>query len=231
MIHIHPDRATNLRLIERNRSANDVWNRLSRDRNQKIKIEYVTKNLNDDNINNIEIKDRAIDKYFSIELKQKDGTKRNLMDIGFGYSQLLPVLISCLGVLNGRDRTSKNGEKIHGYTPSLIIIEEPEVHTHPRLASVIAEFFKKFSSDFDKCLFLIETHSEHLILKTQGLIKESPEYSKDNQILFIEKTIDDKNNSNSTIQSISFDEKGYMSDDFPDDFFDISYKLYSQLTS
>ena len=97
--------------------------------------------------------------------------------------------------------------------------------------SLVAEFFKKFSSDFDKCLFLIETHSEHLILKTQGLIKESPDYSKDNQILFIEKTFDDENNSNSTIQKISFDEKGYMSDDFPDDFFDISYKLYSQLTS
>ena len=78
-------------------------------------------------------------------------------------------------------------------------------------------------------MFLIETHSEHLILKTQGLIKESPDYSKHNQILFLEKTYDEKNQSNSTIQKIDFNEDGHMSKPFPDDFFDISYNLYERI--
>lgn len=231
IIHIHPDRASNQRLIERNRNSIDVWNRLNRDKNKDKKVDYILENLHDNNIQNIKIKPSPIDKYFSVEIKQQDGEHRNLMDIGFGYSQVLPVLFSCLDIMNNRKHLRKNMEGKYNYRDSIIIIEEPEVHTHPRLAALLAEFFKNFSRDFDGCRLLIESHSEHLLLKTQLLIKESPDYAKDNQILFLEKTLDKNNHSNSTIQKINFEKDGYLSDDFPDDFFDISYKLYSGLTS
>ena len=80
----------------------------------------------------------------------------SLVDVGFSTSQVLPVLIQGLLAREG----------------SLTIVEQPEMHLHPEAQAALADFFIE-------CLikrnarFLIETHSEHFLLRLQRRIAET----------------------------------------------------------
>ena len=84
-----------------------------------------------------------------------------LPDIGFGISQVLPVLVQC------------------DYAPegSIILIDQPEVHLHPyaqsALADVMIDVIKKRNIQL-----VIETHSEHFLRRLQRRIAED-ELSQD----------------------------------------------------
>lgn len=69
-------------------------------------------------------------------------------DIGIGISQVLPVVVSALAG-----------------TGLLVAIEQPELHIHPRLQTEIGELILRASLDDPENMFLIETHSEHLLLR------------------------------------------------------------------
>ncbi|MBD0258378.1 MAG: AAA family ATPase, partial [Cytophagales bacterium] len=55
------------------------------------------------------------------------------------------------------------GRKDH-YNPTLLLIEEPESHLHPKLQADLADFFAAASSRYN-LQFAIETHSEYFIHK------------------------------------------------------------------
>lgn len=77
-------------------------------------------------------------------------------DVGVGVSQLLPVVVA---LLSSADRP--------------IVLEQPELHVHPRLQAEIADVLIEASrSPNDKQLF-VETHSEHLILRLLRRIRET----------------------------------------------------------
>jgi len=78
----------------------------------------------------------------------------NLIDIGFGASQVLPIIIQSL--------LAKPG--------SFVIIEQPELHLHPRAQSVIGDMFVMMARRGVN--FLLETHSEHLLLRFRRWITE-----------------------------------------------------------
>lgn len=73
------------------------------------------------------------------------GIEVSLPDVGFGVSQILPILVECLRV--------KEGETI--------LLEQPEIHLHPSLQSKLADFFISMAKSGKN--LVIETHSEHLI--------------------------------------------------------------------
>lgn len=73
----------------------------------------------------------------------------NLADIGYGSSQVLPVIAG-------------------GYNmpaDSTFVVEQPELHLHPRAQSHLGDFFRDLYQR--KVQSIIETHSEHLILRLQ----------------------------------------------------------------
>jgi len=76
----------------------------------------------------------------------------NMADVGFGVSQVLPVLVALLAAEPGR----------------LVYIEQPELHLHPRaqqaLAAILAETAKRGVQ------VVVETHSSTLLLALQALI-------------------------------------------------------------
>ena len=76
-------------------------------------------------------------------------------DIGVGVSQLLPVIVAAL-------RPSTR----------LIACEQPELHVHPRVQVGIGDLLLQTSKDRS---FLIETHSEHLILRILRRVRETSE--------------------------------------------------------
>lgn len=97
--------------------------------------------------------------------------KLDLTSVGVGVSQILPTLVLALLVPN--DTT--------------LIYEQPELHLHPKVQSVLADFFLGIALMGKQCL--IETHSEHFIHRLRRRILESEqEIIRPNlRIYFVEK--------------------------------------------
>lgn len=96
----------------------------------------------------------------------------NLYDVGFGVSQVLPIIAEGFYALPG----------------SLILIEQPEIHLHPGLQSQIGDLLIDIFKSGKK--LIIETHSEHLLLRIQRRITEGSLKSDDVAIYFFTYTPD-----------------------------------------
>lgn len=81
-----------------------------------------------------------------------------ITDVGFGLSQVLPIIIQSLIA------KEKN-----------ILIEQPELHLHPALQAELGDLFIDSALGEQKNTFIIETHSEHLILRILRRIRETSE--------------------------------------------------------
>ncbi len=79
-------------------------------------------------------------------------------DIGVGISQVIPVVV---GALDAKC--------------SLFAVEQPELHIHPRIQCNIGDVFAGEVGKSDGRVFLLETHSEHLILRLLRRIRETTE--------------------------------------------------------
>ena len=96
--------------------------------------------------------------YRQVLLKDNLGNIIPLQDLGYGISQIIPILLACF--------TRQN---------TLIAIEQPEAQIHPRLQANLADIFA-LSAHFNKNKFILETHSEHLFLRFQRRCRELNEY-------------------------------------------------------
>jgi predicted ATPase len=96
--------------------------------------------------------------------------KVTLADVGFGVSQILPILVEGLRIKPNQT----------------LILEQPEIHLHPKLQMRLADFF--ISMILSGRRILLETHSDHIINRIVRRIIENEEneiVSKTN-ILFFE---------------------------------------------
>ncbi len=93
----------------------------------------------------------------------------NLSQVGFGISQILPVLIQ--GLRNPAD--------------AWILFEQPEIHLHPRLQGELGDFF--LSCAHAGKTLMVETHSDHMVHRIRRRIAEDPTGELANlvQILFV----------------------------------------------
>ncbi|MCE9508331.1 MAG: AAA family ATPase [Alphaproteobacteria bacterium] len=79
----------------------------------------------------------------------------NLCDVGFGCSQVLPVLVS-LFTFADQAKTKR---------PPILIIQEPEIHLHPNAQAELGSLFARLSPSQGQ--LFIETHSPYLIIRMQ----------------------------------------------------------------
>lgn len=93
----------------------------------------------------------------------------NLADLGMGSNQLMVLLFSLATIMFEQGHHGKDGGK--SFVKKFIIIEEPEQNLHPHLQSKLADLFAEVTKD-DSYKFLVETHSEYLIRRTQVLVAE-----------------------------------------------------------
>ncbi len=89
-----------------------------------------------------------------------------LADKGYGITQLVSVLLEIETRILVYNRLSEEPPK-----PSLIVIEEPEIHLHPNYQSLLADMFLEAYQKYN-IHFIIETHSEYLIRRTQVITSE-----------------------------------------------------------
>lgn len=116
-------------------------------------------------------------------------------NVGFGYSYILPLVLTGL--------IAKEGD--------IIIVENPEAHLHPRAQSKITEFFAKVASCGVQVF--IESHSEHILngLRVCALNPEVKISHNDISITYF--------NEGFTPKTLSVDEKGKI-ENWPEGFFD-----------
>lgn len=92
------------------------------------------------------------------------------MDVGFGVSQVLPMLVLAFFVPQG----------------TTIIAEQPEIHLHPRSQVGLAELMAVVARE-RRVQFLVETHSEHLFRRLQTLIAEKKLTAEFCRLYFVDK--------------------------------------------
>ncbi len=120
-------------------------------------------------------------------LKDESGIQINLKDVGFGISQLLPVLIQ--GYDAGEGQT--------------ILMEQPEIHLHPRAQANLGDLFIALAEQ--KKSLIVETHSEHLMLRLRRRIAERKIPKEMVGIYFIE-----WKDGESVVSRIELDDYGQM---------------------
>lgn len=127
----------------------------------------------------------------------------DITDVGFGISQVLPILVQ--GFLS-KDK-------------SLTLIEQPEIHLHPKMQADLADLFidivKVSSRQKKRKKLLIETHSEYILKRLRRRMSEGKLSSNDVAIYFIEPR--NKNKESACIQKIEISKNGSF--DWPEDFY------------
>lgn len=113
----------------------------------------------------------------------------NVADVGIGVSQVLPVIVLSYFVPTG----------------SIIILEQPELHLHPSVQAVLAEFFYEVSIKRN-IQFIVETHSEHLLTRLQRRLAERNygEYTEKDVKLYVSRRV----GSRSEISELEMDAFG-----------------------
>lgn len=138
------------------------------------------------------------ERHFEIRIQNiKSHEYENIADVGFGCSQIIPILVS-------------------GYNlpeRSIFIVEQPELHLHPRAQSELCEFFYELYNKHTQSF--IETHSEHLILGIQNLIAEGKIKCQDVNVYYIDTT----DEGSKKIVPLQIDENGYFQNQWPGGFF------------
>ncbi|MDM8552042.1 AAA family ATPase [Desulfobacterales bacterium HSG2] len=97
-----------------------------------------------------------------------------IADVGFGVSQILPVLTTAL----------------LADTDSILIFEQPEIHLHPRAQARLAELLVCFAHTGRR--IIIETHSDHLINRLRRVVAEdlSDQLAEQMSIVFVRQIAD-----------------------------------------
>lgn len=138
-----------------------------------------------------------------------DGRTVDLRSVGQGLSQVLPVLMQCL---------------LAPPSGSVVVVEQPELHLHPRLESQLADFFLACARTGRQVI--VETHSEHLInqLRLQVAEDESDETRDLVRVYFAE-----QRDGATTFKSAELDPYGGLSGDWPPEFLDLNLEAAERL--
>ena len=115
------------------------------------------------------------------------GPQRNLIDVGYGVSQVLPVIT----------------ELLRPDAPPMFLLQQPEVHLHPSAQAALGSLFCQVAKP-DRQL-IVETHSDHLLDRVRMEVRDGavPLKPDDVSILFFERV-----NLDVRIHSLRIDEEG-----------------------
>jgi predicted ATPase len=125
----------------------------------------------------------------------------DLTHVGVGVSQVLPILVSCLLAT----------------TDATLIFEQPEIHLHPRVQTLLGDFFLSIALMGTQCI--IETHSEYLINRLRFRAAAAPperSITSNMKMYFVE-----KQQNCSSFREVVVNEYGAIPD-WPEGFFDQS---------
>ncbi len=172
------------------------------DQFDKFKIDYQLK------IAILRDESEDIGDIYGLRLVEKGtGVSISGTDVGFGISQVLPIIVQSI--------LSKEKS---------ICIEQPEIHLHPALQAELGDLFIDSALGERKNTFILETHSEHLILRILRRIRETaygeleeglrPIKPEDVQVIYAEPTV-----NGTILHDLPITLEGDFARKWPDGFF------------
>lgn len=137
-------------------------------------------------------------------ISDKNKVKHNITDMGFGFSQILPIATQLWALKN------KNNNYPYTHINYIYAIEQPELHLHPamqcKLINALSKIPKLAAINGIKVTFIIETHSETMVNQLGRLIDRKDLSCEDVSVLIFS-----KNSSSFTkIQQSKFNDKGEL---------------------
>lgn len=142
-------------------------------------------------------------RHFELVLVEHDGSKHNISDVGFGCSQVLPVLAATINTLG--NLKSDRDEPV-------LVIQEPEIHLHPNAQAALGSFFSGIMPERGQ-LFL-ETHSDNLLLRIAQHVADGTIDSEGVRIFYVH-----KEQGSSVVSPLEINSDGTFGRDWPGGFF------------
>lgn len=137
------------------------------------------------------------DRHYEIHVRHPiTGENENLADVGYGNSQIFPVLVGGYNMQEG----------------SIFIVEEPEIHLHPRAQAELGDFFLDLYKRGVQSI--VETHSEYLILRLQQHVASGNIPYDQIRIYYV---FPEQNKK--IIKKLRLDKQGKFKDEWPEGFF------------
>lgn len=147
---------------------------------------------------------------------KRTGTETTFQDVGLGLSQVLPILTAFAQFqtqqLPKRDKVPSSD--------SLLLLEQPELHLHPKMQSDLMEIIirESMALNANGPQVIMETHSENMILKVQKMIRTGQLSHKDISVLYVDRKSRAKS---STVLRLNLSETGEFVDKWPVGFADL----------
>lgn len=147
--------------------------------------------------------------HVAIELKEQNKDFRNLVDLGFGYTEMLPILAMIWKDVEYDKREHHRSDEI--CRQHTFAIEQPELHLHPRFQAKFAQMLVNVINDakaqnYD-VRFIIETHSDVIINKIGQLIDMKKCASGDVNVVLFNAMQEGLENY---VESTHYSEDGYI---------------------
>jgi predicted ATPase len=136
--------------------------------------------------------------YLNLDSYANSKTRVNIADVGFGISQIFPIILEGL-------RMSNSGT---------LLLEQPEIHLHPKLQMQMADYFISLALSGKRVV--VETHSEHIINR---LVRRSIENTQQNLNELIGIYFIGQNENGSSYSEVRIDPE-YGIINWPSGFFD-----------
>jgi len=142
-------------------------------------------------------------RHFELVLVEGDGSQSNISDVGFGCSQVLPVLVASLNVF---------GKSLPTFDHPIFVVQEPEIHLHPNAQAALGSFFTGVLPNNGQ--LFIETHSDNLILRIAQHVADGRLDSDDVKIFYVS-----KRDGTSKVVPLELNPDGSLGKDWPEGFF------------
>ena len=116
---------------------------------EALKTQLVEFGRNSGLFENIDVKNfgGSLGAPFQLQVKVR-GPKANIIDVGYGVSQILPVLVHIL--------------KSDPSEMTYFLLQQPEVHLHPKAQAELSSLLARLANEGNRA-FIVETHSDYMI--------------------------------------------------------------------
>lgn len=160
------------------------------------------------NFFHLDLKISPLEGHIELLLSENSKEYRNPVDLGFGYTQLLPILVIVWKTIfiDAQKTTSKK----EIYPNNTILIEQPELHLHPRyqrrFSEMLAAMVALCKSMSLNVKFIVETHSEAILNSLGESVENCLITTDDINVLLVEQDL----NGTSSVVSTSYSKEGYL---------------------
>lgn len=138
------------------------------------------------------------DRHFELTLRHPTTNEaQNIADVGYGCSQVLPILVGGFSREPG----------------TTFIVEEPEIHLHPRAQAALGDFFVGLAQSGIQCI--VETHSEHMLLRIQSAVAAGTLEPSDVAVYYVYAP----NGEGKAAVRLDIGKDGFFASEWPEGFF------------